>query len=92
MDSDKCSETDTIRVRATINLEILELQWRQAPPCSSWDTARVAQLLFSPGGICLNLDLGNHDTKAVFLYLYLPLVLNILTKSWVIMTQKKVIL
>ena len=40
-----------------------ELQWRQAPPCSSWDTGRVASLLFSPGGICLNLDLGNRDTK-----------------------------
>ena len=31
---------------------ILELQWRQAPPCSCWDTGRVAPLLFSPGGIC----------------------------------------
>ena len=30
----------------------LELQWRQAPPCFSWDTGRVVPLLFSPGGIC----------------------------------------
>ena len=30
--------------------EILELQWRQVPPCSSWDTGRVAPL-FSPGGM-----------------------------------------
>ena len=27
----------------------LELQWRQAPPCSSWDTGREAPLIFSPG-------------------------------------------
>ena len=31
-----------------------ELQWRQAPPCSSWDTGRVAPLLLSPSDICLN--------------------------------------
>ena len=32
----------------------LELQWRQEPPCSSWDTGRVALFLFSPGGKSLN--------------------------------------
>ena len=26
----------------------------KAPPCSSWDIGRVAPLLFSPGGSCLN--------------------------------------
>ena len=39
----------------------LELQWRQAPPCSSWDTGRVAPL--SPGVKRLNYDMGNRDTK-----------------------------
>ena len=32
----------------------LELKWRQAPPCSSWDTGRIVlgtNMLFSPGGI-----------------------------------------
>ena len=28
--------------------KLLELQWRQAPPCSSWDTVRVAPFIFSP--------------------------------------------
>ena len=28
---------------------LIELQWRQALPCSSWDTGRVVPLLFSPG-------------------------------------------
>ena len=32
----------------------LELQWRKAPPCSSWDTGRVAPLIFSPGIKSLN--------------------------------------
>ena len=34
--------------------QILELQWRQAPLCSSWDTGRVAPLIFSPGVKSLN--------------------------------------
>ena len=28
---------------------LLEFQWRQAPPCSSWDTGRVVPLVFTPG-------------------------------------------
>ena len=32
----------------------IELQWRDAPPCSSWDTGRVALLLFSPSVKSLN--------------------------------------
>ena len=32
-----------------VNLIKLELQWRQAPPCSSWDTGREAPFIFSPG-------------------------------------------
>ena len=34
-----------------VNLIIL---WRQAPPCSSWDTRRVVPLIFSPGVKRLN--------------------------------------
>ena len=29
------------------NIVLLELQWHQAPPCSSWDIGRVAPLIFS---------------------------------------------
>ena len=36
------------------NINVLEFQWRQASPCSNWDTRRVAPLLFSPGGKSLN--------------------------------------
>ena len=32
---------------------VLELQWHQAPPSSSWDTGRVAPFLFFHGGIYL---------------------------------------
>ena len=32
--------------RLLINyINLLELQWRKAPPCSSWDTGRVAPLV-----------------------------------------------
>ena len=44
-------------------LEKLELQWRTAPPCSSWDTGRVAPLIFSPGVKSSNNNMGNCDTK-----------------------------
>ena len=37
-------------------ISVLELQWRQAPPCSSLDTGRVAPLLFFPGVKSFNSD------------------------------------
>ena len=41
-------------VEGEMQLVELELQWRQSPPCSSWDTGRVAQLMFSPSVESLN--------------------------------------
>ena len=34
------------QISYNIYIDQLELQWRQAPPCSSWDTGRVAPLIF----------------------------------------------
>ena len=41
----------------------LELQWRKAPPCSSWDTGIVAPLIVFSGDKSLNYDVGNHNKK-----------------------------
>ena len=50
--NDKDLECGILITKLEVKIEyyLLELQWRQEPPCSSWDTGRVAPLLFSPGG------------------------------------------
>ena len=45
---------DHIQLLSTDIIGKLELQRRQAPPSSSWDTGRVAALIFSPGVKSLN--------------------------------------
>ena len=62
-----------VSIQGQYNYLQLELQWRQAPPCSSWDTGRKAPFIFSPGVKSLNQNFGNHDKKvAVELVVVFP--------------------